>query len=172
MKTLTMKQPWAQLLVEGHKKIETRSWNTSFRGELLIHSSKKFYFSDMQICEVDEHYKRAIPDYTKLATGAIIGSVLITDCVRAEDIRGTLSAAELAFGNYSDGHFAWITARPRLFKNPIMNVNGALSLWEYKQISTVGNNNEPQLEEPGEPDYQGYNKHEEAERMAGYQRLK
>ncbi len=172
MKTLTMKQPWAQLLVEGHKKIETRSWSTSFRGELLIHSSKKFYFSDVQLCEVDEHYKRAIPDYTKLPTGAIIGSVLITDCVRTEDIRETLSAQELAFGDYRDGRLAWITARPRLFKNPIMNVSGALSLWEYKPVVAIGNDNEPQQEEPGEPDYNAPNEHERAEMMARYQRLK
>ena len=40
MKVLTLKQPWAELVLQGKKKIELRKWNTNFRGEFLIHSSK------------------------------------------------------------------------------------------------------------------------------------
>ena len=39
MTVISLLQPWAQLVVLGAKKIETRSWNTAFRGELLIHAS-------------------------------------------------------------------------------------------------------------------------------------
>ncbi len=41
MKAISILQPWASLVALGHKKIETRSWNTKYRGELLIHASKK-----------------------------------------------------------------------------------------------------------------------------------
>lgn len=39
MKTLSLKQPFAELILSGKKKIELRKWNTSFRGEFLIHAS-------------------------------------------------------------------------------------------------------------------------------------
>ena len=39
MKVLSIKEPFATLIKEGKKKIETRSWKTSYRGELYIHAS-------------------------------------------------------------------------------------------------------------------------------------
>ena len=39
MKTLSLKQPYAELILQGKKKIELRTWNTKFRGEFYIHSS-------------------------------------------------------------------------------------------------------------------------------------
>lgn len=40
MKCLSLKQPWAELIVSGKKTIELRKWNTHFRGEFLVHASK------------------------------------------------------------------------------------------------------------------------------------
>ncbi|MBU2616955.1 MAG: ASCH domain-containing protein [Nanoarchaeota archaeon] len=40
MKALSLKQPWAELVLQGRKVVELRKWNTNFRGEFLIHSSK------------------------------------------------------------------------------------------------------------------------------------
>jgi len=40
MKVLSLTQPWATLVVLGLKRIETRSWATSYRGELGIHAAK------------------------------------------------------------------------------------------------------------------------------------
>lgn len=42
MKVISLLQPWASLVILGHKKIETRSWNTKYRGDLLIHASKRW----------------------------------------------------------------------------------------------------------------------------------
>lgn len=41
MKALTLYQPWASLVAIGAKRIETRSWNTKYRGPLAIHVSKR-----------------------------------------------------------------------------------------------------------------------------------
>ena len=38
MKVLTLKQPWATLVAEGIKKYEFRSWETKYRGKILIHA--------------------------------------------------------------------------------------------------------------------------------------
>jgi len=40
MKAISVKQPWANLIASGRKTIETRTWSTSFRGSLLIVSSR------------------------------------------------------------------------------------------------------------------------------------
>lgn len=57
MKSLSLKQPWAELILQGKKKIEIRKWNTKFRGVFLIHASKnsdkkamkKFGFENLPI---------------------------------------------------------------------------------------------------------------------------
>jgi hypothetical protein len=41
VKALSVKQPWANLIAEGEKTIETRTWATDHRGELLIVSSRE-----------------------------------------------------------------------------------------------------------------------------------
>lgn len=40
MKTLSLRQPWTSLVVNYGKWIENRRWNTTFRGEFLIHAAK------------------------------------------------------------------------------------------------------------------------------------
>ncbi len=40
VKAVSVKQPWANLIASGQKTIETRTWSTNYRGELLIVSSK------------------------------------------------------------------------------------------------------------------------------------
>ncbi|WP_229215634.1 ASCH domain-containing protein [Duganella sp. CY15W] len=40
MKALSIRQPWAWLIVNGYKDIENRSWSTNVRGKVLVHASK------------------------------------------------------------------------------------------------------------------------------------
>jgi hypothetical protein len=65
MRCLSLKQPFAELLVSGKKTIELRKWNTKFRGKFLIHASK----------QVDKERASSLNiDHTKLSKGAIIGT--------------------------------------------------------------------------------------------------
>lgn len=41
IKAISIKQPWVDLIISGKKTIETRKWKTSYRGPLLLVSSKK-----------------------------------------------------------------------------------------------------------------------------------
>ena len=72
MKVLTIKEPWASLIVNGYKKYEFRSWKTKYRGKILIHAGMSLEkdaakrFSEYNL----EYYK-----------GAIIGEATITDCI-------------------------------------------------------------------------------------------
>lgn len=70
MKCLSVSQPYADLIVQGKKTIELRTWNTKFRGEFLVHAPFKI---KKDAC------KRLGIDYTKLRTGVIIGKAEIYD---------------------------------------------------------------------------------------------
>jgi len=41
IKAISVKQPWANMIASGKKTIETRTWKTSYRGPILIVSSRK-----------------------------------------------------------------------------------------------------------------------------------
>ena len=72
MKILTIRQPWAHLIVNGTKDIENRDWLTKYRGAFLVHAAQRI---DLDGCE--RH--RISPD--KLQTGGVIGMAEIVDCV-------------------------------------------------------------------------------------------
>ena len=48
-KCLSLRQPYAELIVSGRKTIELRKWNTRFRGEFLVHASKAI---DKEACKL------------------------------------------------------------------------------------------------------------------------
>ncbi len=141
IKVITLKQPWAHLVVNGDKKIETRVWRTNYRGELYIHASKNFSGYDMELCRLDKHFKNAIPDVNKIVTGAIIGKVKLVDCVETELIKAFPSTGkgnmliddELAFGDYSATRFAWILEEAEVLDKPIVT-NGRLSIWDFMLV--------------------------------------
>lgn len=39
MKAISIKEPWASMILDGKKTIETRTWKTHYRGELLLCAS-------------------------------------------------------------------------------------------------------------------------------------
>ena len=73
MKCISLKQPYAELLARGKKTIETRKWNTNFRGPFLIHASKNVNMEACSALGFDEN---------KLIKGAIIGKAFIYDVIR------------------------------------------------------------------------------------------
>lgn len=77
-KVLSVRQPWAHLIVTGIKDIENRSWHTKLRGKILIHASQSI---DMQAYDhLKVFYK--LPPVKYLERGGIVGGVEIVDCVK------------------------------------------------------------------------------------------
>lgn len=78
MKVLSIRQPWAYLIVAGYKDIENRKWYTNHRGPLLIHASKAVDPNDFPMQR--EWIREAGIDIPEdLPRGAIVGSVTLTD---------------------------------------------------------------------------------------------
>jgi hypothetical protein len=138
MKVLSLLQPWATLVVMGVKQIETRSWSTAHRGPLLIHASKG---KAGEIFAIEPPFNKYIPDFRKLPFGFIIGQVTLTDVIRIgtgslfhanDEMINRLTMEEKAFGDYTDGRFAWMLQDAIQFKQPI-GARGSLTLWEFDE---------------------------------------
>ncbi len=78
---LSLKQPWAALVVLGLKTIEVRRWPTPKRGFILIHASK---IAD----EREEVWSRLPPSARGLAElrGGILGQAELIDCIAYEEL--------------------------------------------------------------------------------------
>lgn len=130
IKGLSLTQPWAQLVVLGQKLWETRSWQTKHRGTIAIHASKGMPGKAKRLCQHHPMFFSVLGAcwMKPLPLGAIVGTVVVVDCFRVEDVRETLLTKELAFGDYSDGRWAWQLRAPRMLAEPIA-CSGALKLW-------------------------------------------
>jgi hypothetical protein len=80
---ISILQPYAWLIVNGHKDIENRGWATKFRGRILIHAGKKYsrrdhdeYAEDMLDMGIE------LPAFDAMQLGGIVGSATVTDCVQ------------------------------------------------------------------------------------------
>ena len=88
MKALSIRQPWAWLIINGGKNIENRDWPTRFRGRILVHASKgmtRDEWSDAwEFAQGTGASAKAIEagvTRDNILRGGIIGSVEIVDCV-------------------------------------------------------------------------------------------
>lgn len=134
MKAITIKQPWASLIVEGIKPIENRTWKTNFRGRVLVHAgAKQLNSKDLfSIEKVNEIHPDLLDDIENgnLPTGVIIGSVEIVDCV----INHPSIWAEKSLHTDGENIFGkpinnWVLANPIKFPEPIP-CKGKPSFWE------------------------------------------
>jgi activating signal cointegrator 1 len=139
MKTLSLLQPWASLVVSGIKRIETRSWSTRYRGPLLIHASQGK--TGGLVVQQPPFYKY-IQDFNELPFGSIIGKVWLQSVLRMDQLFlrpeeiNRLSVEERAFGDYSGNRYAWILEQPVRFSLPTP-VRGSLNLWEFPEERLV-----------------------------------
>ena len=129
MKVLSLLEPWATLVKEGVKTIETRTWKTNYRGELYIHASKK------KIKKSDKHINKLlelIPNIP-MSYGHIICKCKLVDCVYMDqkfidEIKK--NKQEYLCGYYELGRYAWILEDIEILDEPIP-AKGQLNIWNY-----------------------------------------
>lgn len=138
MKVITIRQPWATLVALGEKQFETRSWKTVYRGELAIHAGKAV---DKTICQL-EPYRSVLQRHgystEQLPLGAVIAVGRLEQCHYVGTDLGTaailgddsyiVEGTEYAFGDYTEGRFAWKIGGMRLLERPL-SATGRLGLW-------------------------------------------
>ena len=98
MKILSIRQPWAHLIVTGIKDIENRTWYPSYRGPLLVHAS---------LTAVDEDFEKA---------QRLLGEPLARDQIRSGGIVGTCDLVGVVTRHQSPwftGPYGFLLANPR-----------------------------------------------------------
>jgi len=81
---LSIRQPWAWLILNGGKDIENRTWPTQFRGWVLLHASKsgtKAEYTEAAYFALHHCGLPYIPEARQLEKGGIVGMARIVDCV-------------------------------------------------------------------------------------------
>lgn len=124
MKALTLKQPWASLVVNKYKEYEFRSWKTNYRGKILIHAG----------LTMEKDYAKLFDDYNlDYIHGAIIGEATIVDCILVDenfnDLLNNMNKLVYGQSNHS-GKYAWKLINIKKYDKPIL-IKGKLGLWEY-----------------------------------------
>lgn len=123
MKVISIKQPWASLIILGYKTYEFRTWKTKYRGKLLIHASKTI---DKKALQRFEHLNLEYP------LGQIIGEVDLCECLELNP-----SLARKIYNEDSNVYknvlnhvgYAWKLENVKKYDDYI-TINGKLGLWE------------------------------------------
>jgi hypothetical protein len=123
MRSLTIRQPWASLILEGAKRVENRTWRAplSLIGQrFAVHASAGKPQPEGWPAPADV----VAQDLYQLPRGVILGTVQLVACVRFEDL-----PREFAGDPYAEpGGWCWILDEPRLFSEPVP-CKGRLGLW-------------------------------------------
>ena len=127
MKVITIKQPWATLIVEGYKRFEFRSWKTNYRGDILIHAGKGIDKEAM------ERLKKYLPD--EIPLGKIIGKATLTDCVpMSKDFADMLAKEnnDIYTTHSFSRNYGFKLENVEKLDNQI-EIKGQLGLWNYNK---------------------------------------
>lgn len=110
MIALSIRQPWAWLIVNGHKDIENRDWPTRFRGRFLVHAGKGMTRDEYEGClDTIDYAGRndiVLPAFEALERGGVVGEAEIVGCV-------TESPSKWFFGRYG---FQIVNGKPLPFR--------------------------------------------------------
>jgi hypothetical protein len=127
MKAISLWQPWASAIALGVKTIETRSWQTSYRGPLLIHAARKWGKLAQDFAATEKALGRLTLDRVPL--GAFVAVCNLVDIEPSQDLELTISPIEKLYGNYQWGRYGWKLEEVRAFDEPI-GYRGAQGLFE------------------------------------------
>jgi hypothetical protein len=94
LKAISIRQPYAWLMVNGYKDIENRKWATKVRGPVLIHAGTKRPKPDHMKAFLDA-WPEAVLGY-----GGVIGVAEIADCV------------EKHRSKWFRGRYGWVLEKP------------------------------------------------------------
>lgn len=104
MKALTISQPFASLIADGHKWIENRCWETRYRGPLAIHAGKGTQY-------LDRHELMEYPSGV-LAVCQLVACFRLEDLdrlhARLRDVGRTVE--EVRNHEHAEGPWCWMLA--------------------------------------------------------------
>jgi hypothetical protein len=111
MRALSIRQPWAELIILGHKTIEVRSRRIKIRGPIYI-------YAGLNRIDADEEARIAAQfgiDVDALPRGVLVGTVEIAGC---RPLEKTDSKSACFAIDKTSRRYAWRLERPKRAENP------------------------------------------------------
>lgn len=139
MKAITICQPYPFLICLPetdfrHKRVENRTWPTSYRGPIAIHAGVSKNWLTLETGDDgkpwDADYEIPLAD---MVFGAVVATAVLTHCLANTDVILGVHDAELPWlrrHQHASGPFCWVLADVQPLARPIP-YRGALSLWEF-----------------------------------------
>jgi hypothetical protein len=122
VKALSIRQPWAWLIVNGHKPVENRTWPTSHRGDLLIHAGLAFDTEGLQsVLAAFPHLQAVLPQQYEL--GGIVGTAQLVNCVQQHP------------SPWFTGPYGFVMYQPRPL--PLVRVRGVLGIFDVPMTDAL-----------------------------------
>lgn len=139
MKAISLWQPWSGFIALGLKRIETRSWSTSYRGPLAIHAAKRWTRDqrhqafDLLPTVMPNPGVRGAEALRTIAgeenRGAVLALADLVDCREMDpEWIAAQSDVEIALGGWEPGRFGWVLENVRALVEPY-SLTGRQGLW-------------------------------------------
>lgn len=125
VRTLTIRQPWASLILHGVKRFETRSWDTPYRGPFEVHAGTR---RDPLVAHPE------LPSWVagELPSGCVLGTVDLVEVHRCAGMRDAVSDVERLVGDWdTENGYAWELRNPVRFNVPV-SAKGKLGWWQRR----------------------------------------
>lgn len=131
VRTITLWQPWASLMAIEAKKFETRHWATAYRGPLAIHAAKtKKGRASCHRLITNTLTHAGYATFDHLPFGCVLALMNLKDIYSTDTLMkprpiSPMSMArfvtekEIAFGDWSDGRYAWEMEMVHRYDPPI-----------------------------------------------------
>lgn len=138
VKALSFRQPWAELVLQGRKTLDLRTWSTRHRGPLAIYAS--------QTVEKEACLQHGL-DPDQLTTGALVGLVDLVGVVELDQAAYDARAAgHLSGRHFQEPLFGWELANPRPLADPLPT-SGRLLLFDV-DIPDYGESSDQEHDQP------------------------
>jgi hypothetical protein len=140
MKVISIWQPWATLIVHGHKRFETRTWAPpkSVIGQRIGIAATKSVLPKQLAAFNEEEFQffwNMLDEgwtFDELKKGYLLGTVILDSYEQInEEFLDDITREEKAYGWYKPDGFAWRLKEPQLLEHPIP-IKGAQGLYEWK----------------------------------------
>ena len=140
MNAITLWQPWATLMADGYKTIETRSWYSGKFGPMAIHAGKHWDNQTKAMCR-SWPWVEALP-LTELPLGCVVAIGEFCACRRVlwpeareadrqlEKSMLKSSLSEYYWGDFSEGRWLWIFRNVHAIE-PVPAV-GKQGIWKWE----------------------------------------
>jgi hypothetical protein len=115
---ISIRQPWAELILRGRKSVELRSWSPDYRGTLWLHTGLK---GDVAL---EEKFQ-----LSNLFKGGYVGTLVLSAVVPMSPERWELwRNKHLSIGEYQPGAYGWVLSSPQRFRESVPG-SGQLGLF-------------------------------------------